>query len=124
MANEMIEYEDIDAIDITDAFWTLIYQTNQLTHDQLRETTPYNLVKYYIDMEVRYLFYIPEYDRMLEIDTIQELFDEVCRFYQTYLPNTEKTIELEKAMAIINSYIETEYELDDLLDRIEDLPFK
>lgn len=128
MANEENIYnmpeEDGDAVDITDAFWMLVYQTNRLSHDELKDTTPYHLVKMYIDMEIRYLFYIPEYDRMLEMDTIQELFEEVCRFYQTYLSNTEKGMELERAMRVINSYIETEYEIDDLLDRIEDLPFK
>lgn len=123
--NNIIEDEDeYDILDITDQFWKLIYDVNRLSYDEIKETTPYQLVKAYIDFDVRYRFYVPEYDQTLEFETIQELFDDVSRFYRIYLPETQKSIELDRAMSIIYSYIETENELDAISNRLDNFPFK
>jgi hypothetical protein len=79
------------------------------------------LVAHFVNLDVSYRLFVPEHDKYLEYQTIQDLLDGVSSYYGTYLPENPLTAHLQSGVSIIRWHVEMEQQVQDLSMNLSEL---
>lgn len=114
--------EDVgEVIDVTEPFWLMMCQLQYIPFEEIRQTGIYRSVQQFIDVDYSFRIYVEEHDKYLEYQTIQDLMEGLLNYYQTYLPDIERTKILTSGLDIVRFHVELEAQIDDLAMQLSDL---
>ena len=110
-----IDTEGMNIVDITDIFWDVVNKIVILDYDDLMETSSFIQLADYINHDYTYILNLREIGLTTYPKDLNDMFYDTIRYYKDKAPNSNNCILLENALKKIESYLQIESEISDIL---------
>lgn len=116
MKMEIDTDDNIDIVDITNIFWSVVNNIVSLVYDDLIETSSFKELSTYVNEDYVYVLYLRDLGLKTYPKDLNDMFYDTVRYYRNIAPQSNNCILLENALKKIDNYIQIDCDISDMLN--------